>query len=300
MQKILLIGSSGLVGSRFVELYGDKYKTLTPSHEDLDIRSNKSVKEYLSDYKPEFIINFAAYTNVSEAEKQKGDKSSQCWKINVEGVRNILDAIDPEKTDFVQFSTDMVMYADADDPGPYSEDHPAGKDPDKNTWYGYTKGEAERLVLEKLGDKATILRIIYPVRAKFDQKLDYLRKPLQLYDQGKLHPLFTDQQISITFIDEACEALRRIIEGKFHGVFHAGSRDITTPYEIISYLLERARGAKEVVRSSSLHDFIRAGNSPVRYPEYGGLKVEATEKELGMKFSTSREIVDELVEQGLS
>ena len=50
-----------------------------------------------------------------------------------------------------------------------------------------------------LGRKRTILRLVYPVRAKYPAKLDYLRKPLSLFDQGKLYSLFNDQQVTITY-----------------------------------------------------------------------------------------------------
>jgi hypothetical protein len=53
----------------------------------------------------------------------------------------------------------------------------------------------------------SILRIIYPVRTKFEIKLDFLRKPLALFDEGKLYPLFADQKISVSFIDEIVEIL---------------------------------------------------------------------------------------------
>ncbi len=64
--------------------------------------------------------------------------------------------------------------------------------------------------------------------------------------------------------------------------------------------LEKARGAKDVVKPTFLADFLKTAPSPVRYLMFGGLKVEKTQKELGIKFSTWREIVDKLVEQRVS
>lgn len=286
--KILVLGSSGLVGSRFVELYKNKYTLLTPSHQKLDVTHIEKVAQYLSRTKPDVVINFSAYTDVGEAENQRGDKSGKCWKVNVEGVRNLLGAIDFDKTRLIQISTDYVFSGRDDDPGPYSSDHPAETNQDKLTWYGFTKAEAERLILEKMGDKATILRIIYPVRAKFDGKLDYLKKALDKYNNGKLPPLFTDQTISIAFIDEACLALERIIEKSLMGIFHAASKDTTTPAEIIPYYLEKVLGKKPDVT------FNKMGEWAKRFPQHGGFKVEKTEKALGIKFSTTREIVDKL------
>lgn len=284
--KVVIFGASGMLGSRFLELFGGEF--VTPNQSEVDITNPITVKQFIEREKPGVVINFAAYTNVNGAESQRNNKEGDSWKINVEGVRNILDAIDPEKTRIIQISTDMVFSGSPDDPGPYAEDHLPETDSEKLTWYGYTKGEAERLIQEKLGDKATIVRIIYPVRKEFTKKLDYLRFPLEKYrKEGKLYPLFTDQQVSITFIDEACEALKKIIENKFTGIFHVSSPDTTTPYDLISKFLRKAIG-KEINFKKGMV------NNPRRYPLQGGLNPRKTEKILGTKFSTTDEIIDKL------
>ena len=296
---ILVTGSTGLVGSRFVELYPRKTFLHLPTELELDITNVKQIKDVFSKYNFRAVINFAAFTDVGAAEEQRDDKNGACWKVNVEAVNNLVSVVNPNKTHFIHISTDMVFPGSEEDPGPYFENHPPEAESSKVTWYGYTKGEAERVILSKFGKKATILRLIYPVRAKFNEKLDYLRKPLALFDKGKLYPMFSDQQVSICFIDEACKALEKIVVGNYKGVFHASSTDTTTPYEITSYLIEKARGVKNAVESSSLDAFLKTVVNPLRYPKYGGLKVEATEKKLGMKFSSWRKIVDKLVAQGI-
>jgi hypothetical protein len=158
-----------------------------------------------------------------------------------------------------------------------------------------------------LSKDTAILRIIYPVRAEFEGKLDYLRKPLKLFDEGRLYPMFNDQQVSIAFIDEVSKAIDVILEKEAKGIFHVSSRDTSTPYELVSYLIEKARGKKNVVVPTSVYDFIKKQkeanpNNPfveVRYPIYGGLKVEKTESELGIKFGFWKEIIDKLVDFGI-
>ncbi len=297
MKKIYVTGSSGLVGSRFIELYSQKYNLLTPEYPQVDITKKDDVDKLLEKEKPDVIIHLAAYTNVSEGENQRDDKNGDCWKINIQGTENLVSSIDFSKTRFIHISTDMVFSGLANDPGPYAENHLPESDSKKLTWYGYTKAEAEREVGKSLGDNSTIVRIIYPVRAKYDLKMDYLKKPLSLFDEGKLYPLFDDQQVSIAFIDEIALALDKIIEKNIKGTFHVSSKDTTTPYELISYLIEKARGKVGVVKSSSLKDFLKTADNPVRYPMYGGLKVEKTQEMLGVEFRTWKEIVDEIVRQ---
>lgn len=286
--KILVIGTSGLVGSRFVELSKYRDSLILPNKKELNItQSNLNLQD------ADVVINFAAYTNVSEGENQRNDKNGLCWKLNVDGVQNILNAL-KDDTFFVQISTDMVFPGSSEKPGPYSENDLPGTDSNKLTWYGFTKAEGERLC-----QNHTILRLIYPVRAKHDLKLDYLRKPLKLFDEGKLYPMFTDQQVSFAFIDEICVALDKIIEKRAKRVFHSSSCDLTNPFELYTYLIKKARGGDNAVKPCLLSGFLKTVGNPVRYPKFGGLKVEKTEKELGIKYSSWREIIDKLVEQGI-
>lgn len=296
MKKVFVTGASGLVGSRFIELYRDKYKFITPEYPQFDLTDKENVASVLKKADPDIVVNFAAHTNLNEAENQRGDESGSAFKINVEGVKNLLKAI-PSKTRFIQISTDNVFSGSVEDPGPYPEDHSIESDKDKLTWYGYTKNLAEKEVVKKFGIDATILRLIYPSRANYDLKMDFLRKPLSLFDEGKLYPMFNDQQVSISFVDSIAEALDKIIEGGKKGIFHASSEDTGTPFEIFTYLIEMARGVKDAVKPSSLDEFIKTVDNPVRYPKFGGLKVEKTEKELGIRYGTWKEIVDRFVSQ---
>lgn len=294
MKKILVTGATGLVGSKFIELYKNKYDFITPEYPQFDLTHKEDVAKTIRRVNPDAVVNFAAYTNVSEAEKQRGDKNADCYKINVVGVENLIEAL-PADCHFIQISTDMVFSGSGKDPGPYEENHPSSYKEDELTWYGYTKNLGEKEVIKRFGKDATILRLIYPVSAKYDLKLDYLRKPLSLYDEGKLHPMFTDQQVSIAFVDEVAKALEKIIDGNLKGIFHAGSSDTATPFELVSYLIEKVRGKKDAVKGISIDDFLKNADSPVRYPKFGGLKVGRTEKELEIKFSSWKQIVDKLV-----
>jgi len=296
MSKVFLTGGSGLVGSFFVENYSGKYKIVAPEYPKIDLTKKETFEDIIKEEKPDVILHFAAYTDVSQAESQKDDKTGTCWQINVEGTKNLVSLAKNVGAHLIHISTDYVFPGSEEDPGPHKESDIPEVNSSKLTWYGFTKAEAERAVNRILSEEKTILRIIYPVRAKYPAKLDYLRKPLALFDQRKLYPLFNDQQVTITFIDEACLALEKIIDGKIYGVFHASTPDLSTPYDLVSYLIEKARGVKGAVKSASLDEFLKnSGSSPVRYQKFGGLKVEETQKSLGIKFSPWRKVIDSLV-----
>ena len=303
MKRLILVtGSEGLVGSRFVKISKFKKFLFCPKLPEFDITNLQDVKDIISSYNFSVVINFAAFTDVNKAEEERGDKNGSCWQVNVEGVRNLVEVVKPhqERIHYIQISTDMVFSGNASDPGPYSEDDPIEKNVSRLTWYGYTKGRGEGVVREVLGNRASIVRIIYPVRASFDKKLDYIRKPLQLFDLSKLYPLFSDQKITITYIDELCRALDKIITDNIKGTFHICSNDTTTPYELISEVVRITRSKSDKVRPIMLDDFLQKnGLALYRYPRFGGLLVRNTEKLLEFKFSSWKKIVNELISQGL-
>jgi len=292
MKNILITGGSGLVATRVIDLLSSKYKFIKPDLPDFDLIKIASLKPIINSFHPEAVIHFAAFTNVNEAEKQRGDQSGLCWQANVRGTKNILDSLDISKTFFINISTDMVFPGNEAHPGPYSEDAKPAQSPEEITWYAWTKLQAEKLLNL---NKSALVRIIYPVRTQFTAKLDYLRGPLKKYDAGSLYPLFSDQIVSITFIDELAGALDKIIEARSTGIYHVSSTNTGTPHEIITYLLQKSRAFTGELVKSSVKQF-----PTNRYPWFGGLKAEATQKKLGLRFSTWQEIIDALISQGLS
>lgn len=292
--KVLVTGSTGLVGSHFVEK-AKEYELITPTSDEFDLLDPQKVSNYLDKHNPDWIVNYAAYTDVNGAESQKGDMSGLAWKINVDGVQNILDAF--KSKNIIHISTDMVFPGNLSQPGPYAEDDMPPETSENLTWYGWTKNRAEKLIKSRGGN---ILRIIYPVRAQFDNKLDYIRGPLKRFAEGKMYPMFNDQYMSISFIDEITETIKKIIDGEFvNKVFHASS-DTTNPYELIKRVLDELGEDSSSLKPSSIHEFLKTQSNPARYAIYGGLKTSLTEEVLETHFSTWQTVIDFLLGQGLN
>lgn len=292
--KILVTGADGLVGSQFVSKFPQPALLDTPGLDNLDFTKPGSITDYVHLHHPSVILHLAAWTDVSGAEKQRGDKEGICWKINVSATRELLEAAQSTSAFFLFMSTDMVFPGSAGFPGPYSENSSPVSDHQLLNWYGQSKLAAEHIVAESGG---SIVRICNPVRAGYPAKLDYLRKPLSLYNQGKLYPLFNDQHITISFIDEIALGLQKIITNRLSGIFHISSSNTTTPHEVVSYLIGRLYGdaAAASIKSTSISSL----ENPQRYPQFSGLVCKETESRLNMKFKTWQETVDELVKQGI-
>lgn len=295
--KLLVTGGIGLVGSHFIENYSTKGKDntiiLSPAKEELNIADEKSVENFFKLHTPDAIIHFAAFTDVTKAEEERDNKNAPCWIVNVEGTANLIRDVHPD-TYFIYISTDVVFSGTKKNPGPYNEDREPEENPDLLSWYGWTKREAEKLVVNNLGNGA-ILRIANPVRAKYRGKLDYVRKILSLYDTGKLYPMFVDQYLTLTYINEVTETLKVLLEKRLPGVFHVSSVNVFTPFKLANLLIEKARGVKGAVKPITIENFLKDNLS--RYPQHGGLKVEKTQKTLNLKFMKWEEIIETLFKQ---
>lgn len=294
MKKILLIGATGLIGSRFSELTKDKFEITAVDENTLDITDKDAVEDYFSGHSFDSVLNFAAVTNVDGSEKERGDENGFTWKLNVIGPQNLIEVCKKNNIFFAQISTDFVFTGTEDNPGPYSEDQQIPDDSTGIGWYGWTKNRAEKLIRDS-GIRSAIVRVAYPFySAKFDQKLDFAKNYLKLYDEGKLFPIFTDQTFSVLNVDDLSEPLSKILFEELEGTFHLVSRDIATPFDFVEYLLEKARNAKGVVQKGSMIEFLKVEGRTPR-PRLGGLKTDLTEMRLSMKFKTWKEMVDEFV-----
>lgn len=291
--KILITGANGLVGSHFVENYTGALTILSPDKEKLNITDQKSVENFFRLNKPDVVIHFAAFTDVSAAEEQRNKKKESCWIVNVEGTANLIESADYQPY-FIYISTDVVFSGLKNNPGPYSEDNPTENNPNLLSWYGWTKKQAEKLVTDNLKN-AAILRIANPVRANYKNKLDYIHKILNLYDTGKLYPMFNDQFLTLTYINEVTETLKVLLEKRLSGIYHVSSVNVFTPYELANLLIEAARGEKGVVKPTSVEKYIK--NNQSRYPQYGGLNVKKTQDKIGLKFMKWEEVINILAKQ---
>lgn len=295
--KILVTGGNGLVGSHFVENYQQNLKEndilLSPKSKELDITNQKSVKDFFKLHNPNIIIHFAAFTDVSLAEKERGNRKGPCWTVNLEGTANLIRATG-DKSYFIHISTDVVFAGKKENPGPYPEDYPTEDNPNFLSWYGWTKREAEKLVMQHFANYV-ILRIANPVRVKYKDKLDYVQKILKQFDTNKLYPFFDDQYLTLTYVNEVTETLRILLKERLSGIYHVSSYNIFTPYKMAKLLIAKARGKKNIIKPISVEDFLKS--NPSRYPQYGGLKVEKTQNILNLRFMKWEEIIFSIVKQ---
>jgi dTDP-4-dehydrorhamnose reductase len=151
MKKIIIFGANGQLGKSF-RLIKDKtfvFKFLTKSQ--CDILDFKKVEKKINYFKPDFIINCAAFTNVDLCEVEK----VEALKVNSFAILNILKILEEKNIKFIQISTDYVFNGKLFKNSSYKEnDHP-----NPINFYGFSKLLAENFILNsKVFKKCIILR----------------------------------------------------------------------------------------------------------------------------------------------
>jgi dTDP-4-dehydrorhamnose reductase len=298
-KKVAVIGASGMIASRFVDLASTKLDLISLDEKTLDITNKDLVQKYFSENKFDAVLNFAAFTNVDGAEADKGDEEGLTYRLNVLGPKNLAEVCNEHDIFLIHISTDFVFTGTEESPGPYGEDSPLPQTPEGMGWYGWTKNRAEFMLMNTSNNYA-VIRYGYPFRAdNFEAKLDWARNLIKIYNEQKLYPLFTDQIQSILFIDELVEPLVKIINEELQGVFHIASTDTTTPYEVGKYMLEKYSGKQVDIQKGSMVEFLKVPGRTPR-PRLGGLKSIKTQNILNLRFRTCREMIDDFISQLIS
>ncbi len=117
MERVLLFGGSGILGTEVLRvLQNEKINYVAPRSSDLDIRNMNLVSDFVQDFKPTWIINCAAWTNVDGAE----ESFEEACELNEVAVENIAIAAKSIDCKVVHISTDYVF--DGESETPYKED----------------------------------------------------------------------------------------------------------------------------------------------------------------------------------
>jgi len=131
---VLLLGSSGLLGSEFLKILEaqEEIEYVAPSHRELDVMDFEAVDRFLAHEYFDRVLYCIAYTQVDRAEIEQG----QCEQLNVDALKNII----AHRRPVIHFSTDYVFDAPKDLAIP--ENYPR----QPLNFYGQSKVQAEELL----------------------------------------------------------------------------------------------------------------------------------------------------------
>lgn len=246
-QKILGTGLSGLIGTRVVELLSGKYEFEDLSLETgVDITNKDTLFNKVEMSNAPIILHMAAVTNVDGCERDKDlREEGLCWKVNVEGTENVVEAARRFGKKVLYISTDFVFNGSS---SYYEEDSV----PDPINWYGVTKFKGEQIVQAGISDHL-VVRLAFPYRAKFERE-DIVRFFLHRLEAGERVKAVDDWLMTPTFIDDIAPALDALILQNVAGIFHVVGSSSHTPFEMAHTIAETIQLDKSLIEAIKLKE----------------------------------------------
>ena len=225
--KILITGANGML-AKSVRKRLEGNELICTDVADLDITDEEAVLKKVSEIKPEYIINCAAYTAVDKAETA----GEIVEKINADGPRNLAKAAKKNECVLVHVSTDYVFGGDLDVEKDYKEDDP--KNP--VTAYGITKLHGEEAIEENT-DKYYIFRTAW----LYGDGNNFVRTMLKLGEEKDELNVVSDQHGSPTYAEDLANFIGEAIEKKIpYGIYNATNEGYTTWYDFTKAIFEYA------------------------------------------------------------
>ena len=292
LDRLLIIGSTGLVGSKVASMaqsYGfDPYCTANTRQSNfarssrLDITDLEATLRLVEETKPRAIVNTAALTNVDYCETHREEAD----RVNVHGVRNLSEAAQQNGSRLIHISTDSVFDGSS---GNYSESDV----PNPLNYYSETKRRSEEIVLRMPNFAIARSSVIYGwvptyglgVPAASAKALNFGLFVLDKLSRSETVNAVRDQYTCPTFANNLSDALLRLARSTLTGIFHTVGRSCVSRYEFALKICEVFGFPSSLVHpilSSELHQIA------VR-PKNTCLTVERAERALNMRFLTVQE-----------
>lgn len=219
----MIIGSQGMLGMEMFYYLQDKYEVIPFDYFNLDITNRELVQSKLAEYKPEIVINCAAYTDVERAEAEYERKVAQ--EVNGEAVGYLADVCSHLGITLVQISTDYVF--DGKKGTAYKEDDL----PNPLNIYGKSKYLGEQKVLEEAQKNPDFQYYIVRTAWLYGQYgPGFVKKMLHLGKKQREVNVVDDQFGSPTWTYALSQGIESLIEQKKYtkGVYHLTGKGETS------------------------------------------------------------------------
>lgn len=200
----------------------DNYRLAGPGIVACDAEDPIALRKLFAEHRFRAVLDCAGNCALKACELD----ADLAWRINVEGVRNLLDAIEETRRPgddplrLVHLSIDLVYSGHGY--GGHVETDPT----DPVTVYGKTMVAAEQLVAERAPEACT-LRISLPMGVSFNGHAGAIDWIQSRFKKGRKATLYFDEVRTPTYTDclnELCETVLsyEALEEPLVGLFHAG------------------------------------------------------------------------------
>jgi len=253
--RILLIGSTGLLGSELLQECGS-LEMIPATSRDADIRDAAQVHRLISAAAPDWIVLAAAYTDVDGAERDP----ERAFAVNRDGTRNVSVAAKEAGATLFYVSTDYVF--DGASQRPYEPGDPVHP----LNIYGASKASGEQAVQEFSGEWviARASWLFGASRPSFPEKI------LRAAQTQPELAVVNDQIGSPTYTKDLAKAIHALIRKNARGVLHIANSGACTWFDFAKETLRKAGSSTPISPISTAE-----AHRPAARPAYSVLSTAA-------------------------
>lgn len=221
MTRWLVTGAGGMLGRDLAALIdGGEEDCVALGRASLDITDPAAVRAALAGYRPDVVVNCAAWTAVDDAEAHE----AAALAVNGTAVAGLAAGCRDLGASLVQVSTDYVFDGTARTP------YPEGHRPAPRTAYGRTKLAGERAVLSILPGGGYIVRTAWLYGA---HGRSFVATMLGRARSGMPSAIVDDQHGQPTWTMDVAARIRDLVTaGAPPGIYHATSSTSATWYDL--------------------------------------------------------------------
>jgi dTDP-4-dehydrorhamnose reductase len=212
----LVTGAAGQLGSEWVRyLEEDGREVIAFGSSEMDITDEQAVRTILDKYRPDVVINCAAYTRVDRAEEEP----DRAFAVNEHGVENLVAACRQTGAKLVHYSTDYVFPGKSEDAGRFPAGYPEDAETAPPNVYGSSKRAGEK-VLETSASDWLLIRVAWLCGPKGS---NFVSTMLRLASERDEVQVVNDQIGCPSFTFDVVEKTDRLLQMNETGIWHIRS-----------------------------------------------------------------------------
>lgn len=255
--RLYLTGADGMLGTALTAALAANPDTADwevrgVSVHDFDIADGDALRASIEAFAPDVVVHTAAHAIVDDCELDP----KLALRVNVAGVRNVVDACARQGSRLIYISSDYVFDGVHTPPGGYREDDI----PNPRSVYGLTKVAGERM--------AALLDDHLTVRTSWlfggtQERLDTVLAIVAHARRGTPARLIDDQFSAPTYTHDLARALVFLLTGApVTGTIHVANRGTASWHQVGEHLTGRIPGAPAPHRVP-LHEWGFLGDRPI-------------------------------------
>lgn len=223
--RVLVTGGTGQVGHEWLA-YAKKqgWEVDAPDSSTMDLRDEAASLRRLDQFKPQWVVNCAAWTDVDGAETHP----EACMQLNREAPAMLSRWCRRNEARFIHYSTDYVFAGNPEDRQRYPEGYPEEAPTAPINQYGVSKRAGERAVLQEDPD-ALIVRLSWVCGVNGS---NFLKTMLRLAAQRETIQVVNDQWGCPTWAATVPPFTSALVRDGKEGIFHLSQSGETTWYEL--------------------------------------------------------------------